>query len=98
MSRVIRHAGICATIAAAIAVVSPAAQAYLKLGASVGNSVVGIDWVGRTISYGVTNRNAPGVTATQLQAAIAQSFAEWARPEDVQISTSFAGSPPSSPT
>ena len=57
MSRVIRHAVICATIAAAIVVVSPEVQAYLKLGASVGNSVVGIDWVGRTISYRVTNRD-----------------------------------------
>ena len=91
MNRVLRYAVTCATIAAAIVVVSPDAQAYLKLGASVGNSIVGIHWVGRTISYGVTNRNAPGVTATQLQAAIAQSFAEWGRPEDVQISTSFAG-------
>lgn len=91
MSRVIRHAVTCAAIATAIAVVSPEVQAYLKLGASVGNSVIGIDWVGRTITYRVTNRNAPGVTAEQLQTAIAQSFEEWARPENVQLSTSFAG-------
>lgn len=91
MSRVIRLAVICAAIATAIVVVSPEVQAYLKLGASVGNSVVGIDWVGRTITYRVTSRDAPGVTASQLQAAIAQSFDEWSAPENVQISTSFAG-------
>jgi len=91
MNRVIRHAVICASLATVIIVLSPAVQAYLKLGASVGNSIVGIDWVNRTISYRVTSRDAPGVTASQLQAAIAQCFEEWARPDHVQLSTQFAG-------
>jgi hypothetical protein len=90
MSRV-RHAVLCLTIAAALVVVAPTAQAYLKLGASVGNSVVGINWVGRTISYRVTNRDAAGVSAAQLQTAIAQSFDEWGRPENVELFTQFAG-------
>ena len=44
MRRLIRHAVIGAAAATAIVVLSPDVQAYLKLGASVGNSVVGIDW------------------------------------------------------
>jgi hypothetical protein len=91
MSRVIRHAVIVAAIATAAVVLSPAAQAYLKLGSSNGNTIVGINWLGRTISYRVTNRDASGVTASQLQEAIAQGFEEWARPEHVELSTQFAG-------
>jgi len=91
MNRAVRHAVICLTIATATVIVSPAAQAYLKLGASAGNSIVSINWVGRTISYRVTSRDAPGVTATQLQTAIAESFDEWRRPDDVQLASQFAG-------
>jgi len=90
MSR-LRYLGACAAILAAIVVLSPRAQAYLKLGASNGSSVVSINWAGRTISYRVTNRDANGVTAAQLQTAIAQCFDEWGRPDNVEISTQYAG-------
>ena len=91
MSRRLRLLSITATLAGAILAAGPTAQAYLKLGVSVGNSVIGIDWNGRTLNYRVTNRNAPGVSATQLQAAIARCFEEWSRPENVSLNTQFAG-------
>ena len=91
MSRVARLGVIAAAIAAAMVTISPALQAYLKLGVTAGNSVIGIDWRGRTIAYRVTNRDANGVTANQLQAAIARSFETWGQPEHVSLSTQFAG-------
>ena len=91
MSRLLRHFIHAAAIATALVLLSPAAQAYLKLGVSNGSSIIGVDWVGRTLSYLVTNRASGPVSASQLQAAIVRCFEEWGRPANLQIATQFAG-------
>ena len=70
---------------------TPGARAYLKFGTSVGNIVVGLQWDDFPVKYSITNRNVAGVTATQLQAAVANGFASWGRPENVDISGQFLG-------
>ena len=66
-------------------------DAYLKLGTSVGNQVLGIKWTHLPIRYFVTNRDVSGVTAPQLQTALAAAIAEWDRPANVGISSQFVG-------
>jgi hypothetical protein len=56
------------TAIVAVGMVSPL-DAYLKLGTSVGNQVLGIKWTHLPIRYFVTNRDVSGVTAPQLQTA-----------------------------
>ena len=79
-----------AAAAAAVVLSSPALQAYLKLGTQVGNSVVSIEWQQMPINYRITNRDAAGVSASQLQGAVARSFEEWADADLVdQLSRTF---------
>ena len=76
----------------ALALFTSTATAYLKFGVEVNSGdVVGVRWDEMPIRYFVTNRDVPGVTATQLQATVARAFAAWAAVPDVGISTNFAG-------
>jgi hypothetical protein len=77
--------------AGAMIVSSPALQAYLKLGTQVGNSVVSIEWTQMPINYRITNRAVTGVSASQLQGSVAESFDEWASAGQVELSAQFAG-------
>jgi hypothetical protein len=70
---------------------APALRGYLKLGYQVGNRVVGLQWQDRPIRYAVTNRSVPGVSAAQLQAAVASAFAAWGAPAHVSIASQFSG-------
>jgi hypothetical protein len=70
---------------------APAVRGYLKIGTQVGDQIVGIQWTRQPIQYGVTSRDAAGVTAAQLQAAVAQAFATWDTPANVSITSRFAG-------
>jgi predicted Zn-dependent protease len=81
-----------ALVAAIIAagMVSPLG-AYLKLGTSVGNQILGIKWTHQPIRYFVTNRDVSGVTAPQLQTALAGALAEWSGQANVTISSQFVG-------
>ena len=81
---------ILATLTAALTF-APAVHAYLKLGTLAGNRLVGIEWTRQPIRYYVTDRDTNGVSASQLAAAVANGFAEWARPADVVLSSQFAG-------
>lgn len=85
-----RRITVVLTIAVALALM-PGLQAYLKLGTLLNNgNLVGIQW-DIPIRYSVTNRNITGVTAQQLQTALAASFDEWGRPANVALSTQFLG-------
>jgi Matrixin len=63
----------------------------LKLGSRVGTRVVSLRWNRMPIRYFITNRDVPGVTAPQLQAAIARAFDRWTTLASVTLSTQFAG-------
>ncbi len=70
---------------------TPAARAYLKLGARVGTQVVGLRWSRFPVPYFVTNRDAPGVSAADLQTAIDHAFATWGAVPGTGISGQFGG-------
>lgn len=78
-------------LAATLLLTSRPVRAYLKLGADVGGRVVSIRWERQPVRYMVTNRDVPGVTAPDLQRAIAQGFASWAAAPGVTLAGEFAG-------
>jgi matrixin/carboxypeptidase family protein len=67
------------------------AGAYLKLGTRIRGEIVSLKWGTLPIHYFVTNRDVPGVTAPQLQDAIARAFTTWAAAPDVHLGAEFAG-------
>ncbi len=83
---------VCGMLSLVVAVmcVSPPVEAYLTLGVSIGGRLVGLRW-DRTIEYFVTNRDVPGVTAPQLQAAIGRAFTSWAAVPRTSLTHSFVG-------
>jgi len=83
---------LCGVVTLAVAVIcaSPTVEAYLKLGVSIGGRLVGLRW-DRSIDYFVTNRDVPGVTAPQLQAAIGRAFTSWAAVPNTSITHRFVG-------
>src|SRR5260221_2369261 len=86
-----------AATVAALVLSAPALHAYLKLGARVGSNVVALRWSAFPIRYFITNRDVPGVTAPQLQQAVAGALASWAAVPDVSISSQFVGFTGASP-
>lgn len=75
----------------AILLTAPALDAYLKLGTRVGANLVVLRWAGFPIRYFVTNRDVPGVSAPQLQQAVASALSSWSKVPDVSISSEFVG-------
>jgi hypothetical protein len=82
---------------ALVAVCSVPAAAYLKLGSRVGTRTVTLEWNEMPIRYYVTNRDAEGVNAQQLEAGIARAFATWDGVPTVNLSSQFAGFTSASP-
>jgi hypothetical protein len=78
-------------IVATLGITSMPLHAYLKLGTRVGNRTVTIKWNRLPIRYFVTNRDVPGVTASQFQTAIQQAFRTWNGVATAQISSEFVG-------
>ena len=70
---------------------SAATGAYLKLGNDVGDRVIPLRWSDLPIQYAVTDRDSPGVSAIDLQAAVARAFATWASVAGSGISSAFIG-------
>ena len=79
--------------AALVAIVLSASslQAYLKLGTQVGGKLIGLHWSTFPIRYFVTNRDVAGVTAPQLQQAVASALSSWATVPNVSIASQFVG-------
>ncbi len=88
---------ICLAVALILGLASPAA-AYLKFGTTVGGRQVTLRWSRMPVRYYTTDLGVAGVTASQFQAAIDQSFATWAKVPTAAISTQdvgMTGAPPS---
>lgn len=69
----------------------PAVDAYLKLGTRLGARLVDVRFNTFPIRYFVTNRDVPGVPATQLQQALERGFATWTAVPNLGLSSQFAG-------
>jgi hypothetical protein len=52
-------------------------HAYLKFGFRVGATTVDVKWPGAPIRYFVNERDIPGVTATDMRAAVGRAAATW---------------------
>ena len=85
----IRRLAMLTVVVAAVAV-GPALHAYLKLGYELNGQLIGLAWT-KPVGYFVTNRNITGVTAAQLQTAVAGALGEWGKPANVQLSSQFLG-------
>jgi Matrixin len=85
----IRRFAILTAIVAAIGV-GPSLHAYLKLGYELNGRLVGLAWT-KPVGYFVTNRNVTGVTAAQLQTAVAGALGVWSAPSNIQLSSQFLG-------
>lgn len=93
-----RGAVACLVAAAVCWTTSSPALAYLKLGSRAGTRTVTLKWSRMPVRYFVTNRDVPGVTATQLQTSAARAFANWAAAPHAQLSSEFAGFTQSNPS
>jgi hypothetical protein len=69
----------------------PGLDAYLKLGVQIGSRVVALRWPSMPVRYFITDRDVPGVTAPQLQAAVAAAFGTWSAVSTTQVSAQFVG-------
>jgi hypothetical protein len=65
--------------------------AYLKFGVRVGNTTVNVKWNRLPISYFVTERATPEVSATQFRDAITRAFTTWQSVPSAAVRTAFAG-------
>lgn len=85
-----RHVVALAVLASVLAL-SPGLEAYLKLGTTINGRALLLKWARMPVRYYVTNRDVPGATAPQLQAAVDRAFKTWGAPDDVSISSQFGG-------
>ena len=67
------------------------ALAYLKFGFTVGGRSVTLKWAQTPVRYFVTERGVDGVSAADLQAAVARAFATWQAVPTSGITYQFAG-------
>jgi hypothetical protein len=79
------------TIAIAVVVLSPAAQAYLKVGVMANGQVVALRWGQLPIRYFVTDAGVPGVTASQFRDAVGRAFQTWHAVPSAVVDFSFVG-------
>ena len=84
------RAGLLAVVVG-LAWAAPTVDAYLKLGASVGNAIVPIRWASMPVRYFVTNRDVTGVTAPDLQTAVSRAFGTWSGVSTASVSAEFVG-------
>ena len=75
----------------AAAVFSTDTLAYLKLGTRQGGQLITLKFNTLPVRYFVTNRDVPGVTASQLRDAAGRAFASWAGVPNVRLSSEFVG-------
>ena len=67
------------------------ALAYLKLGTMQGGKLITLRFTQLPVRYFVTNRDVPGVNASQLRDAAGRAFASWSGLPNVQVSSEFVG-------
>jgi hypothetical protein len=81
---------LCLALLLGLGVTSPA-EAYLKFGTMVGTRQVTLRWSRMPIRYYVSDLGAPGVTSSQFQSAIDQSFHTWATVATATLSAQDVG-------
>ncbi len=77
-------------LALGVGVTSPA-EAYLKFGTTIGTRQVTLRWNRLPIRYYVSDLGAAGVSPSQLQSAIEQSFSTWAAVATATLSSQDVG-------
>lgn len=79
------------TAALAVALVAGPAQAYLKLGTTVEDDVIGVEWQQFPIEYFITDRDVAGVSVADLQTTIERAFATWLDVPETRLASTFGG-------
>ena len=67
------------------------AAAYLKFGFAVNGHEVVLRWARSPVQYFVSSAAVPGVSAVDLQTAVARAFATWQAVPTASITYAFAG-------
>jgi hypothetical protein len=75
----------------AVVVLAQPTSAYLKFGVQVGSRTVVLKWSQMPVRYFVSETSVPGVSGTDLQAAVARAFATWEAVPTASITYQFAG-------
>ena len=52
---------------------------------------ISLQWTDLPVTYYVTNRDVPGVTASQLQSTIERAFDTWTGTDGIRLSSRFGG-------
>ena len=78
-------------VAALVLVAAQPAHAYLLFTTSIGGRTVTLKWQRTPVRWFATDRAAPGVSASEFQAAAARAFATWEAVPTASISAQFAG-------
>jgi hypothetical protein len=92
-----RPAALLIAVALASAALSTDVLAYLKLGVRQGGQLITLKFNTLPVRYFVTNRDVPGVSASQLRDAVGRAFATWAATPNVRLSSEFVGFTGASP-
>ncbi len=75
-----------------------AAHAYQEYGVSNGRTTILLKWNQLPVHYYIENRSIAGVSAAQLQTAVAAAFATWQGVSTATLSSQFAGYTSAIPT
>ena len=86
-----RRGAVLALAAVAALAWSVDTAAYLKLGTRQGGRLITLKFNTLPVRYFVTNRDVPGVNATQLRDAVGRAFSSWAATPNVRLSSEFVG-------
>ncbi len=84
--------GWCAVLLLAFVFAMPStASAYLKFGFQLGGRDFTLRWNDAPVTYFVSDVNVAGVTASQLQGAVAKAFTTWESVPSASITYTFGG-------
>lgn len=82
---------VAALVVASIVIGLPApAFAYLKFGVRIGGDLVNVRW-NRSVSYFISERTVPGVSATDLRDAVGRAFATWQAVPTANVQSQLVG-------
>ncbi|MDH4066263.1 MAG: hypothetical protein OEW19_17815, partial [Acidobacteriota bacterium] len=91
--------GLVRVLAVLLAIGQPApAFAYLKFGFRVGDQTVDVKWPNGPVRYFVNERDIPGVSASDLQAAVRRAAATWQAVPGTRLTFDFQGLTSAPPT
>ena len=85
-----RHAALFVVLTCVVLSVQPA-SAYLKLGTTLGNRTVTLQWEEFPVRYFISDASGGGVSATQLREAVGRAFGTWEAVETADNTSEFVG-------